>query len=141
MSAGKHQSNTMLIHCGDDRYTIPGHDFEQGLLAIIRKEDAALRFSPGGGFGASLEFALPETKTAWVYRLKLAPKLGIEEVIVIDHLDCGAFEIAYGEMTPEEEEAKHLETIAEAKKIVEDAGLKFTAYLQNRKDFKKVFPS
>lgn len=134
----KHQSNVMVLRCGDDRYTIPNHDYAAGWSAIIEKEEATTRFGPGGGFGASLEFVLPETIPAWTHRLKLAPKLGIERVLLIDHLDCGAFSVTYGKLTPEQEEAKHLQTIAAARAMVQQAGLKFTAYLQNGRDFRQV---
>lgn len=134
----KHQAKKLFARCGDDRYTIPGHDYTIGLEELIRLEDLEVRFEPGGGFGASLEFALEATRAAWEYRLDEALQLGIEEVVILDHLDCGAFGIAFGDLSSEAEEAKHLETIETAKKMVTAKGLRFTAYLQDGRSLRKV---
>jgi hypothetical protein len=134
-----HLSQTMLIRCGDDGYTLP-QELSKGLASILSREMASVRFEPGGGFGSSLEFLDDNALNLWMKRLQIAEHLGIKKVILADHEPCGAYEFIYGKLSPQDEHQKHLEAIEIARTFfsVYAPKLQFIAYIQNGEKVERI---
>ncbi|MEI6039915.1 MAG: hypothetical protein WCP93_01030 [Candidatus Berkelbacteria bacterium] len=135
----KHYTKSWLFRCADDRY---GKNLElrNGLKAILNDADVKVAFGPMTPFGNSLGFTNQDFCNYLPSEIKTARHLGIEEIIFIDHLDCGAFSLTYGKLTAEEEEKKHLESIEVARRFFKQNApdMKFVAYLQDFDNFKKI---
>ena len=90
--------------------------------------------------GASLGLTLDITRKAWRWQLDTATKLGAKRLIIVDHMDCGAFKEEFGPMSPDEERAKHHETLVTAAEFVRRflPKLQVACYLQDAHRFEKV---
>jgi hypothetical protein len=136
-----HYASTMLIRCADDRYS-GGLELSKGLEEIILRENARVHFLPGGGFGSSLEFLLASSQKTWLERRQVIKSLGIQKVILIDHMGCAAFEQSFGQtMTAEQERSTHLEALEATRQFFEKEfpQLVFIAYLQDGDKIEKIF--
>jgi carbonic anhydrase len=72
--------------------------------------------------------------------IETARHLGIKKIVFIDHLDCGAFMLEFGDITPQEERERHLEHIKIARKFFAENApeMEFSAYLQDFDHFEKI---
>jgi len=125
-----HYSNKMVVRCADDRYS-PGREFagpfEQFLIDHGAK-DCFLQVDFGGSLGITKEF----NYEAWLDRVESAKALGINEVIFVDHMACGKFTLEFGELTADEEHARHTTCLHAAQRFFQEHAPEFkvSTYLQ-----------
>lgn len=138
-----HKSQTILVRCPDDRYS-PGEELYTILEQILIEENCLVRYEPNA-FGGSLEFCLPETQDAWLWRFKIAGTLKpeIKKLIVVNHTPgCGAVKAVYGEFKDDQAEYdKHIELIHKAAEFIKKhaPGIEFIAYLQTPEKVEKIY--
>ena len=115
-ASGKYEA--MILGCIDPRVQEPIRDFavKHGLIGQYSK------FTIAGAAIGVVSPAFTEWHKAFWDNLATTIKLhGIETVIAIDHRDCGAAKIAYGDAsiaTPEAETETHRKVMAEFRKEV-----------------------
>jgi carbonic anhydrase len=115
-ASGKYEA--MVLACIDPRMHEPVREFavQHGLIGDYSQ------FTIAGAAIGVVAPAFAEWHKAFWDNLATSIKLhGIETVIAIDHRDCGAAKIAYGEAsvaTPEAETATHRAAMAEFRKQV-----------------------
>jgi len=115
-----HKSKTIIVRCPDDRYS-SGEELEKGLKEVLIKEDCLVHYEPNA-FGGALEFILPETQAAWLWRFKIAGTLEpkIERLISLNHTPgCGAIKAVYGPFDSDQAEyEKQVEIIKKAAEFI-----------------------
>jgi hypothetical protein len=137
-----HKSTTIVVRCPDDRYS-PGEELEQILREILALENAEIHYAPNA-FGGALEFVVPETQTAWLWRFKIAGTLSpkIDRIIIVNHTPtCGAVKAVYGEFATDEAEAqKHKELLQLAADFIRQhlKGVHILGYLHTTTRFDKI---
>ena len=134
-----HPSATAVIRCPDDRYS-PGNLLARGLDKILKNESVQSYYSLTA-FGGSLELVLDDNQLTWKWKMAICQRLQIDHLIIIDHMDCGAYYYAYPGMTKEKEKAKHLENLQYSQRILSKyiPQAKIKLYLHNNN--KVVFSS
>lgn len=138
----KHYADSWLFRCADDRYN-EGLEFEKGLKAILSDAKINVAFGPMTPFGNSLRFANKDFQAYMHCEIETARHLGIKKIVFIDHLDCGAFKLAFGDLSLKQEKKEHIIHIDLAREYFAKNApeMKFTAYLQlqdpNTLDFDK----
>jgi hypothetical protein len=77
--------------------------------------------------------ALPNEEPAFWEQVAAARKLhpAISKVIVLDHLTCGAYKVAFPDMKPDQESAKHQEVAEQVYNRFQDMGLPSEFWLLN----------
>jgi hypothetical protein len=132
-----HYSNKIVVRCSDDRYS-KDREFAKG-FDIFLKDNNISDYYAFFGFGASLEISKDEFASIWLDRIKTAKALNINEIIVVDHLDCGRFTLEYGEMSRDDERLKHIETLNKAKDFFQKNApdFKYSGFIQEGEDFLK----
>jgi hypothetical protein len=137
-----HKSNTIVVRCPDDRYS-DGEELEKGLKEVLDCENCPTHYEPNA-FGGALEFVLPETQAAWLWRFKIAGTLEpkVERLIALNHTPgCGAVKAVYGPFENDEAEyKKHIEIINQAADFIKKnaPGIEFIAYLQTPEKVEKI---
>ncbi len=136
-----HSAKALVLHCIDFRFIHEIVHFLKSLKLLDQYDDVSVA-------GAAKNLADPydaADKEFVLRQIEIAKKLhGIEQVIVINHLDCGA----YGKGTfanVQEERERHLKDLKNAKRIIEQRfdGLMVTPVLarideRGKVDFEKV---
>jgi hypothetical protein len=125
-------TRSWLFRCADDRYH-PGLELHAGLARILDREGLPINFGPMTPFGCSLAFSNPVFLQYLEGELPVARHLGINRVILIDHLDCRSYALAFGRMPADLERSCHLERIAVARRWFAERApdMAFVAYLQD----------
>lgn len=132
-----HYSNKIVVRCSDDRYS-PGREFSEPFENFL-KDNKIFDYFAVIGFGASLEIGKDEFTPIWIDYIKTAKALNINEIICVDHLDCGRFTLEYGAMTLDAERQKHIESLKAAQKFFMSNApdFKLSGFLQEGTNFDK----
>lgn len=133
-----HTCHVLVIRCADPRYCDDGA-FEDVLEQILEAEQAQTHYLLTT-FGGSLEFTKGQTTLGWHWRLDLAQKLGIERLVLVDHLGCAAFADAFGPLDPAQERTQHLASLKEARQFLElhGGGPAVKTYLHDAERFEAI---
>lgn len=134
----KHYSDVMVIRCADDRYS-ENREFDAVFQRILKQEKAVDSFQ-AYGFGAGLEIVKEAYWPLWQDRIRLAKSLGINRVVLIQHMDCGAIKAEYNPASVEDERACHIRIIHAAQRFFEENApeFQFTAFLQDFDTFESI---
>jgi len=117
-ASGKYEA--MILGCIDPRMQTPVRDFavKHGLIGQYSQFTIA-----GAAIGAVAPAFADWHKAFWDNLATTVQLHGIAKIIAVDHRDCGAAKIAYGEdsiSTPEKENATHRATLMQFRKEVGD---------------------
>lgn len=113
-----HKSKAFLVTCMDFRF-IPD------TMTIMKEKGYEMNHDMFVLAGVSLGFLqneYPEWGKSLIEHVEVSKKLHhIEQVILMDHMDCGAYKTFLPEIKGTEEEHKaHIENLAKAKKQIEE---------------------
>ena len=119
LAADDKQYEAMIVGCIDPRLQTPVRDFaaKRGLVGKYSQFIFA-----GAAIGAVAPKFADWHKTFWDNLAITVDLHKIKRVIAIDHRDCGAAKVAYGDgccTTPEKEDATHKAALAEFRKQVD----------------------
>ncbi|MFH0829081.1 MAG: carbonic anhydrase [Candidatus Kerfeldbacteria bacterium] len=111
----KHTCSTLVIHCMDFRFVAPTRSFLESLGLANDYDDVSVAGAgknladPTGGNDA--EFVL--------HQLATSKKLhGITQIIIVNHLDCGAYGGAKSFANADEERNRHVGDLEIAKDVI-----------------------
>lgn len=130
-----HKASALLLSCMDYRLIDP-------TVRLVRERESPLGFDYFILAGASLGVVNPTDsneftnwKQVFTQHIDLALQLhNIKKVIVVEHMDCGAYKYVFGqEMTADDEYDKHIEMINSLQQIVKQSypQLEFSAYIMH----------
>jgi len=110
-----HHCDTLLIRCMDFRFH---RALEENLAKLIGQE--ACEFdSPGVGGGGSKSIIDGDSREVVLGALDIAiEKHGVKHIIIVDHIDCGAYGGSSRFADEVEEEKFHIEKLHEAGSIL-----------------------
>ncbi len=122
-------AKTLVLSCMDFR-------FVNDTIGFLNKDynDSYNKFSLAGASLGYNQENFSEWGTTFDKHIELSKKLhNIEEIIVVDHMDCGAYKILYeqSEMTKKKEYQLHRENLEKFKKAMNEkhSSLKVTTFL------------
>lgn len=133
--ATKHKANALVLSCMDYRYISETVDY---LYGRNNENDFDYFVLAGAslGYNQSKNGCDASWSKSYEEHIRLALKLHhIEEIIVVDHMDCGYYKAVYGDMvdTPQKEQDKHKMNIhnfiATLKASTEFGALRYTGLL------------
>ncbi|MCQ2817377.1 MAG: hypothetical protein MJ252_08950 [archaeon] len=112
-----HKAKAFVVTCMDFRF-IPD------ALEHLKEKGYELSHDMFVLAGVSLglnQTTYPEWGKALINHIEISKKLHhIEEVILVDHMDCGAYKTFIPGLEPSKEHDLHLENLAKAKKTLEE---------------------
>lgn len=122
-------ANSLVLSCMDFR-------FVNDTIGFLNKDynDSYNKFSLAGASLGYNQNKFSDWGTTFEKHIDLSKELHkIDEIIVVDHMDCGAYKILYTkpEMTKEEEYQLHRENLAKFKQVMNEKhpSLKVTTFL------------
>lgn len=111
-----HSCSTLVIRCMDFRF----HKSLEDNMGEILGGDSCSFDSPGVGGGGSKSIIDENSRKVVYGALDIAiEKHGVNRVVIVDHIDCGAYGGSGQFEDEEEEENFHLEKLKEAKDILQ----------------------
>ena len=110
-----HECKNLVIRCMDFRF----HKQLLGLLPEILGEENVEYDSPGVAGGASKSVIDEDSRKVLFSAIDIAvEKHKIKRIVIVDHIDCGAYGGSGEHKDAEAEEKFHVEKLAEGKKIL-----------------------
>jgi len=110
-----HECENLVIRCMDFRF----HKQLPGLLSEIFEEEVLEYDSPGVGGGGSKAVIDANSREVLFGAIDIAvEKHKTKRIIVVDHIDCGAYGGSGEHENPEAEEKFHAEKLGQAKEIL-----------------------
>ncbi len=114
----KHHCTTVLLRCMDFRF----HGYIDQHLAEVIGEEGLAYDSPGLGAGGSKVLIDEDSREMALKYIGLALKLhGVSRLVIIDHIDCGAWGGSKAFSSQSDEEEFHRAKLEDAKAIVQKA--------------------
>ena len=116
------------VMCIDYRYV-------NNALAVFNREAGSGNYDEvalaGAALAANSSWAFPNETPGFLEQLAVARSLhpDISRVIVLDHMECGAYKVTFGNMTPAQERAKHIEVAALVGPLLVAKGLTVKIFL------------
>lgn len=132
-----HKCKNLVIRCMDFR-------FHKQLLALLSEmfgEDDFEYDSPGAGGGASKAVIDEDSRKVLFNAINISvDKHKIKRIIIVDHIDCGAYGGSGEHENVEAEEKFHAEQLVKARKILEEKypNLKIVTLYQDWTLLKKI---
>ena len=121
-AAGAPLANTLAVMCIDYRLVDPTVREFDVLTSHSKKFDVVAM--AGASLAGTRTQQFPSEFDGFWEQVQIATTVHplIENVIVIDHRECGAYEAVYGKLTGDDEKRKHLEVMA---KVQEQLSMKY----------------
>jgi len=116
------------VMCIDYRFTMIAQAVFNSQAGIGGYDLVALA---GASLAANSPWAFPNETPGFLEQLAVARSLhqDIANVLVLDHMQCGAYKVVFGNMTAEQERAKHNEVARAVGPLLGANGLKARFYL------------
>lgn len=132
-----HHASVLAVGCIDFRYTdivIAALEQEYGYtFDYMTLAGASLFVNSNRPGGTKVEGVTPPAwRQTYLEHVNVAKELHhIKGLVVVQHMDCGAFKLAYGDLTPLQERAKNIQNARQLKERMakEHPELFFKAYL------------
>ena len=118
----------MCVTCIDYRFLNKDAAFIANELDLFKNGDIVAL--AGGSLAAIDTKVLPKSKDAFWEQMRVAHSLhDFETVVMIDHMDCGAYKAEFNPANPEEEHAEHVRVMTDVTKELRTMKFNVDCYL------------
>ena len=136
---GNHHCRNLVIRCMDFRF----QKYLEPLLeqALVNEGGLGNYDSPGLGGGGSKAIIDTESRKVAYGAIDIAKDLhGVTNIIIVDHIDCGAYGGSGAQENEAAEEAFHRQKLLEAKTIIKEnyPGLTVKLFYQTWDSLKQI---
>jgi carbonic anhydrase len=121
------QIKALAVTCIDYRFLNKDAAFIANDLDLFKNADIV---ALAGASLAAVSTKLPESAKAFWEQLNIAKQLhGFHEVVLIDHMDCGAYKAEFAPLDPAKEHEKHVQVLTTVSSRLKTMGFTVNGYI------------